>query len=411
MTTLSVAQARRIALAAQGFADREPASTPTRSHLRRVLARTKLLQMDSVNILARAHYLPAFSRLGAYDDGLLDRAAWRPSARAPRLLAEYWAHEAALIPVDDWPLFGWRMRDYRDGRYRHTREVLRRNRSQADDVLAVIAENGPLLPREIEDALGIVREPNDAGSWWTRGDVKHLCEAMFAAGTLSAVRSEHFHRYYDLAERVVGAERVGLEIGRTDAQRELVARAAAAHGVATVADLADYYRLKSADVRAVLPDLVDAGEVGEVTVDGWAEPAYLHRTARVPRVVDRSTLLSPFDPLVFYRPRTERLFDFHYRIEIYLPAHKRVHGYYVLPYLMGEDLVARVDLKADRSAGVLRVLAAHGEPGIDPRAVGRCLAADLRALARWRGLHDIDVADRGDLSADVRRALVIGWDR
>ncbi|ALG84594.1 winged helix-turn-helix domain-containing protein [Gordonia phthalatica] len=401
---LSVAQARRIALAAQGFTDRMPAGAPTRAHFTRVIGRTRLLQMDSVNILARAHYLPTFSRIGPYDDALLDRAAWRPTGRAPRLLAEYWAHEAALIPVDDWPLFGWRMAEYRDGRYRHTREVLKRNRSQAADVLAVIAERGPVIPREIEEALGITRQPGEKGSWWIRGEVKHLCEAMFAAGTLSAVRSEHFHRHYDLAERVIGADRVGVTIGRRDAHRELVARAASAHGIAIVADVADYYRLKTAEVRDVLPDLLDEGVVSAVQVDGWNEPAYLHRDARLPRRIDRSTLLSPFDPLVFFRPRTERLFDFHYRIEIYVPEHKRVHGYYVLPYLMGDEIVARVDLKADRSASVLRVVASHVEPGRDHGAVAESLARDLRRLAQWRGLDDVEIVARGELAPTLRTA-------
>ena len=402
---MTAAQARRIALTAQGFADRPPVGAPTRSHFTRVIGRTRLLQMDSVNILARAHYLPTFSRLGPYDDALVDRAAWRPTGRAPRLLAEYWAHEAALIPVDDWPLFGWRMAEYRDGRYRHTREVLTRNRAQAADVLALIAERGAVMPREIEDALGVTRTAGEKGSWWIRGEVKHLCEAMFAAGTLSAVRSEHFHRHYDLAERVVGADRVEVTIDRRDAHRELVARAASSHGIATVADLADYYRLKTAEVRAVLPDLLDAGEVSIVDVEGWNEPAFLHRDARLPRRVARSTLLSPFDPLVFFRPRTERLFDFRYRIEIYVPAHKRVHGYYVLPYLMGDEIVARVDLKADRSAGVLRVLASHFEPARDPGIVAESLARDLRRLAQWRGLDDIDVSDRGESAPALRSAV------
>lgn len=402
---LSPAQARRIALAAQGFADRLPTVEPTRSHLTRVLGRTRLLQMDSVNILARAHYLPMFSRVGPYDDSLLDRAAWHPTGRSPRLLAEYWAHEAALVPVDDWPLFGWRMAEYRDGRYRHTREVLRRNRSQAADVLAVIAQRGPMVPREIEEALGITRQPGEKGAWWIRGEVKHLCEAMFAAGTLSAIRSEHFHRHYDLAERVVGAERVGIRMDRREAHRRLVLQAAASHGVATVADLADYYRLKAAEVRDVLPDLLDAGDVSAVDVDGWTEPAYLHRDARLPRRVDRSTLLSPFDPLVFFRPRTERLFDFRYRIEIYVPEHKRVHGYYVLPYLMGDEIVARVDLKADRSAGVLRVLAAHVEPGRHHGTVAAALAGDLRRLAHWRGLDEVEVAARGELAPTLDVAV------
>lgn len=370
-----------------------------------MLGRTRLLQMDSVNVLARAHYLPAFSRLGPYDDALVDRAAWRPAVRDPRMLAEYWAHEAALVPVDDWPLFGWRMAEYRDGRYRHTREILRRNRSQAQDVLAVITERGPVLPRQIEEALGITRSPGEKGSWWVRGDVKHLCEALFASGTLSAVRSEHFHRHYDLAERVVGPERVGTVIDRRDAHRELVSRAASSHGVGTVADLADYYRLKTAEVRDVLPDLLESGEITEVTVDGWGDPAYLHRDATLPRRVERSTLLSPFDPLVFFRPRTERLFGFRYRIEIYVPEHKRVHGYYVLPYLMNDELVARVDLKADRTAGVLRVLASHVEPGRDHREVAASLAGDLTRLARWRGLDRIEVVERGALSADLKAAV------
>ena len=395
---LSRSAARRIALAAQGFADRLPAGPPTRTHLRRVLARTRLLQMDSVNILARAHYLPAYSRLGAYDETVLERAAWRSSARAPRLLAEYWAHEAALIPVDDWPLFGWRMREYSAGRWRHTREVLQRNTSLAGDVLGVIAAEGAGTPREIEGALGIDRPAAEKGSWWVRGEVKHVCEALFAAGTLSSVRDDNFVRHYDLAERVVGQARTATEISETDAVRELVARAASAHGIATTADLADYYRLKTAQVRAVLDDLLDAGTLQRVTVDGWDEPAFLHTAARTPRRVDRSALLSPFDPLVFYRPRTQRLFDFHYRLEIYVPAHKRVHGYYVLPYLFDGRLVARVDLKADRRTGVLHVLAAHGEPGTDIGAVAEALTADLRAMARWRGLDEVVVHPRGDLA-------------
>lgn len=398
---LSPAQARRIALAAQGFADPAPTGPPTRAHLRRVLGRTRLLQMDSVNVLARAHYLPAFSRLGPYDDALLDRAAWRSTARAPRLLAEYWAHEAALIPVDDWPLFRWRMREYAEGRWRHTREVLARNGSLADDVVAVIAEAGPSTPRRLEEALGIERPSSQKGSWWVRGEVKHLCEALFAGGRLSAVRDDQFSRHYDLTERVIDPGVLAQRICDDDARRELVRRAAAAHGIATVADLADYYRLKTAQVRGVLGDLIDDGTVTEVSVRGWADPAYLHRDARRPRRVRRSALLSPFDPLVFFRPRTERLFDFHYRIEIYVPEHKRVHGYYVLPYLLDGELVARVDLKADRKSGVLHVLSAHREPGADAGPVAETLAGDLRAMADWRGLGDVVVHPRGDLSGPL----------
>lgn len=402
---VSLASARRIALAAQGFADPAPTGAPTRAHLKRVVGRTRLLQMDSVNILARAHYLPAFSRLGPYDDELLDRAAWQSSARSPTLLAEYWAHEAALIPIDDWPLFGWRRREFAEGRWRHTREVLRRNGALADDVTAVIAAIGASTPRQIEDRLGIDREAGAAGSWWNRGEVKHVCEALFDAGALASVRDRHFTRSYDLAERVLGPERCAADIAEADAVRQLVARAGAAHGIATAADLADYYRLKTAQVRGVLGDLIDDGTLTETRVAGWAEPAFLHASARAPRRVQRSALLSPFDPLVFFRPRTERLFGFHYRIEIYVPAHKRVHGYYVLPYLLDERLAARVDLKADRRAGVLHVVAAHHEPDVDPGRVAEALGADLQVMADWRGLCDVHVHPRGDLSAALAAAV------
>ncbi|GAC82027.1 hypothetical protein SAMN04488550_1953 [Gordonia malaquae] len=398
---ISLPQARRIALAAQGFTDPMPAGEPTRSHLKRVVGRTRFLQIDSVNILARAHYMPTFSRIGPYDEGLLDRAAWSDTKRSPRLYAEYWAHEAALIPIDDWPLMRWRMDDYRDGRYRYTRDVMRRNGELAADIRAVIVAQGASTPRQIEGALGIERPSAASGSWWDRGDVKHVCEAMFASGELSATRNANFVRHYDLAERIVGDERAGLEIPRHDAHRALVAQAAAAHGVATVADLADYYRMTTAQVRAVLPDLVDDGVVTETSVDGWRDTAYLHRDARTPRSVRRSTLLSPFDPLVFFRPRTERLFDFHYRIEIYVPEAKRVHGYYVLPYLMDDRVVARVDLKADRAARVLQVLASHVEPDVDRGEVAQRLAVDLQTMARWRGLDEVNVHPRGELAAHL----------
>ena len=402
---LSASAARRIALAAQGFADPRPPGRPTRAHLKRVLGRTRLLQIDTVNVLARAHYVPVFSRLGPYDDGLLDRAAQVATVRSPRLLAEYWAHEAALLPVDDWPLFRWRMRELTGGRWRYTREVFARNTHLVDDVLAVITEDGARTPAGIESALEIERPVAGPGDWWDRGEVKHVCEALFAVGTLSAVRDEQFVRHYDLAERIVGADITSRDIAEADAHRELVARAAAAHGVATVADLADYYRLKTAQVTAVLGDLVDDGSLTPVTVEGWDELAYLHARARVPRNARRSALLSPFDPLVFFRPRTERLFGFHYRLEIYTPAHKRVHGYYVLPYLLGEHLVARVDLKAERKAGVLHVLAAHLEPDAAAGPVAEALAADLRELAVWRGLDAVEVHPRGDLAPALAAAV------
>ncbi|MEE3850593.1 crosslink repair DNA glycosylase YcaQ family protein [Gordonia sp. LSe1-13] len=401
---LSGRQARRIALAAQGFADRPPAGEPTAAHLRRVVGRTGLIQMDSVNIAVRAHYMPMFSRLGAYDRDIVDRAAWRPRRPGARLLVEYWAHEAALIPVQDWPLFGWRRDEFRNGRYRYTRDVMARNRELARDVHAIIAESGASTPRQIEDHLGIERAQGVPGGWWHRGEVKHVCEAMFAAGDLSAVRNENFVRHYDLAERVVDTDHLH-DLDKADAHCELARRAARSLGVSTLADIADYYRTKTADMRPAIADLVDSGELTQLAVDGWRDPAYLHTDAVIPRRVDRSAILSPFDPLVFHRPRAERLFDFHYRIEIYVPEHKRVHGYYVLPYLLGDDIVARVDLKADRKAGALLALAAFLEPGRPEDIVAQRLAVDLGEMARWLGLDRVEVSRRGDLSAPLRAEL------
>lgn len=372
------------------------------AHLKRVVGRTGLIQMDSVNVAVRAHYLPLFARLGPYDRQLLARAAWQAGGK-PRFLAEYWAHEAALIPVDDWPLFRWRMDEFAGGRWRYTREVMARNAHLADDVVAVIDELGPSMPRDIEAALGIVRGGGKAGSWWERGEVKHVCEALFAAGELSAVRDEKFSRFYDRSERVVGPDVVGTRIERDDAHRVLVARAAASLGVGTVTDIADYYRMTRADTERALADAVDDGTVTPVSVDGWDAPAYLAAGARTPRAPAASTILSPFDPLVFFRPRALRLFGFHYRIEIYTPAHKRVHGYYVHPYLLGHDIAARVDLKADRAAGVLRIPAAHLEPGRDRTVVAERLATDLATMAQWLGLDGVAVANSGDLAAELSR--------
>lgn len=400
---LSPAAARRIALAAQGFVDRRPSGAPTAAHLARVIGRQKLIQMDSVNIVARAHYLPMFSRVGPYDMAILHRAAW--GTPRSRRLVEYWAHEAALIPVADWPLFRWRMQEFADGRYRYTREVMRRNRTLAEDVRGVIADNGASTPRAIEESLGITREPGRAGSWWQRGEVKHVCEAMFAAGDLAAVRNDNFVRHYDLTARVVGEDLVGAVVDRAEAHRELTIRAAEALGVATAADLADYYRLKPAEVRPVVADLVADGILLPVAVDGWRDEAFLHATARTPRRVSVGAILSPFDPLVFFRPRAERLFGFRYRIEIYVPQHKRVHGYYVLPYLLGTDIAARVDLKADRKAGVLQVLGSYLEPGQQGTEVAERLAADLRSMADWLGLERVQVGRRGDFASTLRSTV------
>ena len=400
--SLSATQARRIALAAQGFADRRPAGQVTRRHLQRVLDRIRLFQMDSVSVAVRAHYMPLYSRLGFYDRGLLEQAAWEPTARRPALLAEYWAHEAALIPIEHWPLFRWRMDDFQHGRYR---EAVGDPQAAAmrTQIREAVAELGPCTSGMLEDHLGHAKRTRK-GTWWDRSHVKYLCEVMFAAGELAAVRRSGFARYYDLTENIVG-EHAEVTVPRDEAIRELVAGSVTALGVGTEVDIRDYYRLKPQAAREALDDLVAAGRVQQVEVEGWAKPAFLDPAARLPRKVERTALLSPFDSLVFFRPRTERLFDFHYRIEIYVPEAKRVHGYYVFPYLMGERLVARVDLKTDRAGDQLLVLGAFCESRADPLEVAAALAADLLDMAQWLGVSRVEVGSRGDLAASLTAAV------
>lgn len=402
-TELSSAQARRLALAAQGFADRVP-STPTRAHLKRLIARTQLLQMDSVSVAVRAHYMPGYSRLGPYDQRILERAAWEPTTRSPQLLVEYWAHEAALIPMADWPLFRWRMREYRHGRWWRQPDNPERAALRTE-IAAAVADMGPSTSGQIEEVLGHVRSRKKR-AWWNRSEVKHVCEAMFAAGELSAVRRGGFTRYYDLAENIIPTELFELEIAEPDAVRRLVANSVRALGVGTEADIRDYYRLSIAQTRSALADLVDAGAVEPVRVEGWTHQAYRDASITLPRSVARSALLSPFDPVVFFRPRALRLFDFHYRIEIYVPEAKRVHGYYVFPYLMGDRLVARVDIKIDRAADVLWAKGVFAEPGVDKGAVAQSLAADLAELARWQGVSRVRVGTRGDLAGLLEQAVL-----
>jgi hypothetical protein len=400
--TLSGAAARRIALAAQGFADPRPTGEPSRRHLARVLSRTQLIQLDSVNVAVRAHYMPVFSRLGDYPAGLLDDAAWTDSARRPRQLVEYWAHEASLIPVADWPLFRWRMRQYGAPTARHWQAV-RTHPSLVSDVLAVVKDQGPIGAGAVERELGGGAE-RVRGGWWDRSEVKLTCEFLFATGELSVGARRGFQRLYDLSERVLPTPVHGARVEDADAFRELVRRAAVALGVATEADLRDYYRLRPEDSRAAVVDLIDEGVLRPVEVRGWRAPAYLHADARVPRRITGRALLCPFDPLIWYRDRAARLFDFDYRIEIYVPEPKRVYGYYVFPFLLDGELVARVDLKADRAAGALRVPGAFAEPGADLGRVVPELAAELRTMADWLGLTDVLVGERGDLAAALTQA-------
>ncbi len=395
---LSLAQARRVALAAQGFTDPPPAGVPTRRHLRRVLERVGLLQIDSVNVLQRAHYLPLYSRLGPYPTQLLDRAAYQ----RPRELFEYWGHEASLLPVRLHPYLRWRMANA------HPWGGIARLAAEKPDLIdwvrQEVATNGPLTAAQIEaDAAPRAKQ------WgWNWSATKTALEWLFYRGEVAiARRNGSFARVYDLPERVLPAEVLAVpdpEPGQ--AYRELVGIAARALGVAAEPELRDYFRLPAAGARRAVAELVEAGELTPVTVQGWRQPAYLHAEARLPRWVRGDTLVSPFDPLVWERARTERLFGFSYRIEIYVPAPQRVHGYYVLPFLEGERFTARVDLKADRRAGVLLVPSAWAEPGVDPGETAVALAAELYRLAGWLGLDAVAPPAAGDLAAPLTAALV-----
>jgi len=397
---LTGAQARRVAVAAQGFTEPRPHGPVTRAHLRRLVNRTQVLQLDSVSVAVRAHYAPVFSRLGPYDRTVLDRAAWSHSARSPRMLVEYWAHEAALVAVDDWPLLRWRMREYAHGRW--GTHIVKANPRLVDDVVAAVTELGPATAGQIEEHLGGGRR-GPKGPWWDRSDTKWVTEALFAAGVLTTATRIGFARHYDLTERVLPAEVVTREVDDAEAVRELCLRSAGALGVATEADIRDYFRLAAKQVKPALANLVAAGGLEPVEVEGWTAPAYLRAGQTVPRMDRGTALLCPFDPLIFFRPRVERLWNFHYRIEIYTPAPKRQYGYYVWPFLLDGRLVGRVDLKADRSADTLHVVGAFAEPEEDRTRVAGALAGELTSMAAWLGLAGVTVGERGDLVAALRR--------
>jgi uncharacterized protein len=401
VTTLTPAQARRIAVAAQGFAEPKPRGAVTRAHLRRLISRIQVLQLDSVSVAVRAHYAPVFSRLGPYDRDVLDRAAWSHSARSPRLLVEYWAHEAALMAVDDWPLLRWRMREYTHGRWRT--EVVKKRQRLADDIVATVTEHGPLTAGQIEAHVG-EEHRGKKGPWWDRSDTKWVTEALFSAGVLTTDTRVGFARHYDLVENVLPPEVVAREVDDEEAVRELTVRAATALGVGTETDIRDYFRLSPKLAKPAIAKLVADGELEPVEIDGWSAPAYLRAGQTVPRRDRGTALLCPFDPLIFFRPRVQRLFDFHYRIEIYVPAPKRQFGYYVWPFLLDGDLVGRVDLKAERTRDALHVVGAFAEPEQDKSRVAKALAAELRTMANWLGLAEVTVGKNGDLPKELSKA-------
>ncbi len=386
--TLSRETARRIAVAAQGFGGR------TNDPPLAMIDRLGVLQLDSVNVLIRSHYLPLWSRLGHYERTHIDEAAYRL-----RTLFEYWGHEASLLPIDLHPCFRWRMDDAArgDGLWGSIARVKRDNPDLVDRVRDHVRAHGPIQSRDLEETGA------KSSAWWGWSDGKKALEFLFWSGEISASDRRNFTRSYDLTERVIPPSVLNQPTpDRADAQRTLIARAARAMGVASETDLRDYYRLPVSDARSAIATLEEAGTLIRVAVAGWAKPAWVHRDAPPadadPHAHDHACLLSPFDSLIWERQRTERLFGFHYRLAFYTPAPKRVHGYYVMPFLLNDALVARVDVKADRKTKTLSVLASYGEADIDAGAVIDRLAGSLVDLADWLGLAAVTVRDKGDLA-------------
>jgi len=391
-STLSVDQARRINLAAQGFAQPRPTGRVDRRHLRSVFDRLGLVQIDSVNVLVRSHYLPLFSRLGPYDRSLLDRLAYEDHE-----VFEYWGHAASLIQAELQPLLRWRMAG------EHVWPGMREWAESQDALIttlhtAVLAD-GPVSAADLDGA------GTKKGPWWGWGDTKRSLEHLFYTGKVGAIRRSTFERVYCDPALVLPPSVIARPTpDARDAMVALLERAARAHGIGTAKDLADYFLLPVKLARQLLDEMAEDGVVTPVTVDGWKQPAYLHRDAKLPRRVDACALVSPFDSVMWERDRVERLFDFRYRIEIYVPKPKRVYGYYVLPFLLGDRYVARVDLKADRARSQLLVQSAFKEDGVDDLEVAERLRDELRTMATWLALDDVVVADRGDLAPALRAA-------
>lgn len=383
---ISLPEARRIALAAQGLDRSRPECAVTAGHIRRVINRLGLLQLDYVNVLVPAHLLVVFSRLGAYDVPRFHKLVYQG-----RDFTEQWAHEASIVPAELWPVLEHRRDDYKPWPNSPIMK-LKGKQQYLDKVIEIARANGPVTSQDMPPADGPKRKAGD----WHRSLPRWALECHFGCGNVAvADRLPNFQRVYDLPEKLIDDCHREQRVTRDEAQRELLRRAAAACGIGTLHDLADYYRMSARDAAPQLAELVEAGDIREIAVDGWPAPAYLAKSARIPRSVSSSSLLSPFDPVVWFRPRAERLFDFHYRIEIYVPAKKRKWGYYVLPFLLGDRIVARVDLKADRKNCALLVLASHPEADIDPSKTIPALAAELRELADWLGLDKIKVSRRG----------------
>lgn len=399
--SFSLKQARRLALAAQGFSGRQPPATIKSAQVNRLIERLGVLQIDSVNALVRSHYLPLFSRLGHYAPQLLDQAAW--SQGRQRTLFEYWGHEASLLPLEMYPLMSWRMQQARQGQgiYGQLARFGLEQQATIRQVLAAVETRGAL------GAGSLSTRQERAGPWWDWSVEKMALEWLFAAGEVTVAGRRGFERLYDVPERVI-PQRIlqRSSLSEAEAQRGLLLHAATALGVATEKDLRDYFRLTPAESRSRLAELLEDGQLQLCNVQGWRQPAYCLPAPKVPRKVDASALLSPFDSLIWERSRTERLFDFRYRLEIYTPQHKRVYGYYVLPFLYHERIAARVDLRAERAQGRLAVHAVHEEvPGLDDAGM-QALALNLRQLADWLGLADIQLNCQRASAQRLRGLLV-----
>jgi uncharacterized protein len=406
---LSAAEARGAALAAQGLDRPRPKGRIDARHLRRAIDDVGLLQLDSVNALCRSHYMPLFSRLGPYPRATLDRLACHgdgaagPATRAGRnrSLFEYWGHEASLLPVELQPLLRWRMARAAELTYKPMRRLAADKPELLESVLRTVRERGPIRAAEVATPR---RDPKNKWFNWSEGKI--ALDYLFFAGSVTAANRVNFERRYDLPERVLPEAVLDAPTPAEDeAQRQLLLMAAKRLGVATEPDLGDYFRLPRKESKARLAELVEDGALTPTRVEGWSARAYVTPAQLPTPAHEARALLTPFDPLVWSRPRTERLFGFRYRIEIYTPAAKRVHGYYVLPFLLGDRLVARIDVKSDRQAGVLRVLGAFAEPGADPRAAAPEVADELRLLADWLELEEVSVATKGDLARQLAKAV------
>ena len=398
--SFSLKQARRMALAAQGFSGRQTPALIKAAHLNRLIERLGVLQIDSVNAVVRSHYLPLFSRLGTYSPLILEHAAWSQGRR--RSLFEYWGHEASLLPMALYPLMRWRMERAKLGQgiYSQMARFGREQQATIQRVLHTVEQQGAL------GAGSLSTREERAGPWWDWSDEKHALEWLFAAGLVTVAGRRGFERLYDLPERVIPADMLQASVNEAEAQRGLLLHSATALGVATEKDLRDYFRLDPADSRGRLAELVEDGQLQACQVQGWKQPAYCLPEPKVPRKVPASALLSPFDSLIWERSRTERLFDFRYRLEIYTPQHKRVYGYYVLPFLHNERIAARVDLRAERANGRLAVHAVHEEePGLDEEGM-QALALNLRQMANWLGLEQVQLNCQRPSAARLRVAML-----